>query len=57
MKAGISFLSGLVVCSMTVLAQQSPAARIADLKSADGTVFKGTYFAAAKPGPGVIPYH
>ena len=30
---------------------------VVDLKSGDGTVLKGTYFAAAKPGPGVLLFH
>ncbi|HEX4631445.1 MAG TPA: hypothetical protein VH188_10835 [Chthoniobacterales bacterium] len=33
------------------------ASRDIDLKSADGTILKGTYFAAAKPGPGVLLFH
>jgi len=32
-------------------------ARDVDLKSGDGTILKGTYFAAAKPGPGVLLFH
>ena len=28
-----------------------------DLKSADGTILKASYFAAAKPGPGVLLFH
>ncbi len=31
--------------------------RVTDLKSADGTILKGTYFAAAKLGPGVLLFH
>jgi len=31
--------------------------RIVDLKAPDGTILKGTYFAAAKPGPGVLLLH
>ena len=31
--------------------------RVVDLKTPDGTVLKGTYFAAAKPGPGVLLFH
>src|SRR5205809_4746613 len=31
--------------------------RVVDLKAPDGTVLKGTYFAAAKPGPGVLLFH
>jgi len=37
--------------------QQPPAARVVDLKAPDGTLLKATYFAAAKPGPGVLLYH
>jgi pimeloyl-ACP methyl ester carboxylesterase len=37
--------------------QQTPAARVVDLKAADGIVLKATYFAAAKPGPGVLLLH
>ena len=33
------------------------APRVVDVKAADGIVLKGTYFAAAKPGPGVILFH
>jgi pimeloyl-ACP methyl ester carboxylesterase len=40
-------------------AQQSqpPAARVIDLKAPDGTILKASYFAAAKPGPGVLLLH
>src|SRR5437868_6142734 len=31
--------------------------RVVDLKTPDGTILKGTYFAAAKPGPGVLLFH
>ena len=37
--------------------QQLPAARVVDLKTSDGTVLKASYFAAAKPGPGVLLFH
>src|SRR5215468_7886651 len=30
---------------------------IVDLKAPDGTILKGTYFAAGKPGPGVLLFH
>ena len=36
---------------------QNPAPRIVDLKAADGTPLKATYFAAAKLGPGVLLLH
>lgn len=39
-------------------AQQSPPSpRVVDLKSADGTLLKATYFPAAEPGPGVLLFH
>jgi len=40
-------------------AQQSqpPSSQVLDLKSADGTLLKATYFAAGKQGPGVILFH
>jgi len=37
--------------------QQPPAARVVDLKASDGTILKASYFAAAKPGPGVLLLH
>jgi pimeloyl-ACP methyl ester carboxylesterase len=41
----------------TQQAQPQPAARVVDLKAADGTILKASYFAAAKPGPGVLLFH
>jgi dienelactone hydrolase len=38
-------------------AQDLPAPRVVDLKAADGTTLKATFFAAAKPGPGVLLLH
>jgi pimeloyl-ACP methyl ester carboxylesterase len=37
--------------------QPSCAPRVVDLKASDGTVLKASYFAAAKPGPGVLLLH
>src|SRR5467141_3259787 len=37
--------------------QQPPALRLVDLKASDGTILKASYFAAAKPGPGVLLLH
>src|SRR5213078_3785098 len=34
-----------------------PSPRVVDLQASDGTVLKASYFAAAKPGPGVLLYH
>jgi pimeloyl-ACP methyl ester carboxylesterase len=33
------------------------AARVVDIKTSDGTILKASYFAAAKPGPGVLLLH
>jgi dienelactone hydrolase len=38
-------------------AQQPPTPRIVDLTSPDGTRLKATFFAASKPGPGVLLLH
>jgi dienelactone hydrolase len=37
--------------------QQQPAPRVVDLKASDGTLLKASYFAAVKPGPGVLLLH
>src|SRR5881398_3077701 len=37
--------------------QQPQPGRAVDLKASDGTILKATYFAAAKPGPGVLLFH
>ena len=34
-----------------------PAARVVDLRASDGTILKASYFAATKPGPGVLLLH
>jgi pimeloyl-ACP methyl ester carboxylesterase len=36
---------------------QPPIARVIELKASDGTILKASYFAAAKPGPGVLLLH
>ena len=38
-------------------AQEVPEPRVVDLKASDGTKLKATYFAASKPGPGVMLMH
>jgi pimeloyl-ACP methyl ester carboxylesterase len=37
--------------------QPQPAARVIDLKAPDGTLLKASYFASARPGPGVLLFH
>ena len=46
-----------VVFSLTCLAPALPAQRTVDLTASDGTKLKTSYFAAAKPGPGVLLLH
>ncbi len=51
-------ISGL--CPALAAQAQDPqplAPRVANLKTPDGIVLKATYFAAGKPGPGVILFH
>jgi hypothetical protein len=50
----------LTALSLTFAAAEKridTAARVVDIKSPDGTVVKGTYFAAVKSGPGVLLFH
>jgi len=58
MKA-LSVLVLLVSFSITAIAfaDSARSGRNVDIKSSDGTILKGTYFAAAKPGPGVLLFH
>ena len=37
--------------------QRPPVARVVDLKASDGAILKASYFAAAKPAPGVLLLH
>ncbi len=54
----IFFLSAVLVFAVTASAKPSKnAGRAVDLKPPDGTILKATYFAAAKPGPGVLLFH
>src|SRR3981081_3338245 len=43
--------------SHTPKSKQPSAGRVVDLKASDGTILKASYFAAAKPGPGVLLLH
>jgi tetratricopeptide (TPR) repeat protein len=46
------------IFAATQLAAQSVnSGRVVEVKTADSTILKGTYFAAAKPGPGVLLFH
>ncbi len=58
MKPTPIFLFSAVLLGMTAFAAPTKnSARDVELKSGDGTILKGTYFAAAKPGPGVLLFH
>ncbi len=54
---GTAFAVCLLLAMQTGASAQTPAPRVADLKAADGTILKATYFAAANPGPGVLLLH
>jgi dienelactone hydrolase len=45
------------VLGFGAFAQTQPSPRVVDLKAPDGTPLKANYFAAAKPGPGVLLLH
>src|SRR5215472_19191829 len=47
----------MLIFSSVAFAQNTSVPRIVDLKAPDGTPLKATYFAAAKPGPGVLLLH
>lgn len=53
----LSLLFSLLVVTMTGAAQSAPSPRVVDLTASDGTALKATFFAAAKPGPGVLLFH
>jgi len=51
-----SVLAGLLL-AVACASPAWPAERIVDLTASDGTKLKATFFAAAKPGPGVLLLH
>src|ERR1700685_1215313 len=66
----VFWLSAVLILAVTPLAQTAaansppeqlsrvpPPARVVDLKASDGTILRASYFAAAKPGPGVLLLH
>jgi pimeloyl-ACP methyl ester carboxylesterase len=56
MKTKTLFLLVFLAAALTVHAEQSPP-RAVEFKAADGILLKGTYFAAAHPGAGVLLFH
>jgi hypothetical protein len=58
MKIQIFILSAVAILVVTASeARSNNAPRVVDLKTPDGTILKATFFAAAKPGPGVLLFH
>jgi len=49
----LTVLLFVLTCALPALSTE----RVVDLTAADGTRLKGTYFSAAKPGPGVLLLH
>jgi dienelactone hydrolase len=47
----------LLLCALTCGVSARSAERVVDLTAGDGTKLKASYFAAAKPGPGVLLLH
>ena len=58
MKQTIFLFVSAFILVAPALAQDKPnVAGAVDLKTSDGRILNGTYFAAAKPGPGVLLFH
>lgn len=59
MKQAPLLLIALLFGSLVIIsdAGTNTAERVVDFKTADATVLRGTYFAAAKSGPGVLLFH
>lgn len=56
-RTHIFLFSAVLAGIVPVAAQTKNVPHNVDLKSGDGAVLKGTYFPAAKPGPGVLLFH
>src|SRR5215472_15338611 len=50
-------LLGLLLSAFAVTGQQAPGPQVVDLTAPDGLKLKGTFFAAATPGPGMLLLH
>ena len=46
-----------IVCALPCAARPRPEPRVVDLTAPDGAKLKATYYAAGKPGPGVMLFH
>src|SRR5207244_13043235 len=51
------FLAALIFAVIAFGKDRTSSGRAVDLQLHDGTVLKGTYFPAAKPGPAALLYH
>jgi len=56
MKRLLTLLAILIATTISAEPPKSTA-RVVDVKTSDGTILKGTYFAAVNPGPGVLLFH
>jgi dienelactone hydrolase len=58
MKPVVTALAGwLLLAAPSAAKAQQPQPRVVELKTTDGMLLRATYFAAAKPGPGVLLFH
>ena len=59
MKQVSLFLIPVLLGSLVIIsaARTNNVEHAVNFKTADGTILNGTYFAAAKPGPGVLLFH
>jgi tetratricopeptide (TPR) repeat protein len=57
MKQLFGFLSAILLTTTALAESAKNAPRAVDIKTSDGTILKGTYFAAPKPGPGALLFH
>jgi hypothetical protein len=51
------FVTAFILVASALAPGKPNLARAVDLKTSDGRILKGTYFAAANPGPGVLLFH
>jgi hypothetical protein len=59
MKQASLLVTALLLVSLVIISEAgtNTVERVVELKSGNGTILKGTYFVAAKPGPGVLLFH
>jgi dienelactone hydrolase len=56
-RTSASVALAFVLFALTCAAKEVPAPRIVDVAASDGVNLKATYFAAGKPGPGILLLH